>query len=89
MTEPRAGTPLTVTLSPTLATPSIDAQLPEIAPNEGLRIDRLNAYYGSFRALNDVTLHIRPRSVTAFIGPSGCGKTVSYTHLTLPTNREV
>lgn len=34
----------------------------------------LNVYYGSFRAVEDVTITIEPRSVTAFIGPSGCGK---------------
>ncbi|MFT4110063.1 phosphate ABC transporter ATP-binding protein PstB [Propionicimonas sp.] len=34
----------------------------------------LNVYYGSFRAVEDVTMTIEPRSVTAFIGPSGCGK---------------
>jgi phosphate transport system ATP-binding protein len=40
------------------------------------RIDvkNLNAYYGKFRAVGDVSLTINPRSVTAFIGPSGCGK---------------
>jgi phosphate transport system ATP-binding protein len=34
----------------------------------------LNAYYGTFRAVEDVTMTIEPRSVTALIGPSGCGK---------------
>ena len=34
----------------------------------------LNVYYGNFRAVEDVTITIEPRSVTAFIGPSGCGK---------------
>ncbi len=34
----------------------------------------LNVYYGSFRAVEDVTITIEPRTVTAFIGPSGCGK---------------
>ena len=34
----------------------------------------LNAYYGTFRALRDVSLRIRPHAVTAIIGPSGCGK---------------
>jgi len=34
----------------------------------------LNVYYGSFKAVEDVTMTIEPRSVTAFIGPSGCGK---------------
>ena len=34
----------------------------------------LNVYYGAFKAVEDVTMTIEPRSVTAFIGPSGCGK---------------
>jgi len=34
----------------------------------------LNVYYGAFRAVEDVTITIEPRTVTAFIGPSGCGK---------------
>jgi phosphate transport system ATP-binding protein len=35
----------------------------------------VSVYYGSFRAVRDVDLEIRPHEVTAFIGPSGCGKT--------------
>jgi len=31
-------------------------------------------FYGKRRALNDITLGIRRRTVTAIIGPSGCGK---------------
>ena len=40
------------------------------------RIDvtNLNVYYGKFRAVEDVSMTIEPRAVTAFIGPSGCGK---------------
>jgi phosphate transport system ATP-binding protein len=34
----------------------------------------LNLYYGRFHALKDVSLSVRPRSITAIIGPSGCGK---------------
>jgi phosphate transport system ATP-binding protein len=34
----------------------------------------LNAFYGSFKAVEDVSMNIEPRTVTAFIGPSGCGK---------------
>ena len=34
----------------------------------------LNVYYSDFRAVEDVTITIEPRAVTAFIGPSGCGK---------------
>jgi phosphate transport system ATP-binding protein len=37
-------------------------------------VNDLNVYYGSFRAVEGVSLTIEPRSVTAFIGPSGCGK---------------
>jgi len=39
-----------------------------------VEVEGLNAYYGSFRAIADITLTIAPSRVTAFIGPSGCGK---------------
>jgi phosphate transport system ATP-binding protein len=35
----------------------------------------LNVYYGSFRAVRDVTIPVPARQITALIGPSGCGKT--------------
>ncbi|WP_179429718.1 phosphate ABC transporter ATP-binding protein PstB [Spelaeicoccus albus] len=40
------------------------------------RIDvrNLSAYYGKFRALDDVSMPIASNAVTALIGPSGCGK---------------
>ena len=31
-------------------------------------------YYGSFRAVKDISIEIRPQEITALIGPSGCGK---------------
>ncbi|MGC9357724.1 MAG: phosphate ABC transporter ATP-binding protein PstB [Anaerolineae bacterium] len=31
-------------------------------------------YYGDFKALEDITIQIPARQVTAIIGPSGCGK---------------
>ena len=34
----------------------------------------LNFYYGSRRALDQITVQVRPHEVTALIGPSGCGK---------------
>jgi phosphate transport system ATP-binding protein len=34
----------------------------------------VSCYYGSFRAVKDVTITAAKREVTAMIGPSGCGK---------------
>jgi phosphate transport system ATP-binding protein len=39
-----------------------------------IEISGLHAYYGSVHAIEDISLTVEPRSVTAFIGPSGCGK---------------
>jgi phosphate transport system ATP-binding protein len=52
----------------------------------------LNVYYGAFKAVEDVTMTIEPRSVTAFIGPSGCGKstylrTLNRMHEVIPGGR--
>jgi phosphate transport system ATP-binding protein len=46
----------------------------EPATSGEIRVSELNVYYGAFRAVRDVTMTIRPKSVTAIIGPSGCGK---------------
>jgi phosphate transport system ATP-binding protein len=34
----------------------------------------LDIYYRAFHAVEDVSMTVDPRTVTAFIGPSGCGK---------------
>jgi phosphate transport system ATP-binding protein len=34
----------------------------------------LSCFYGDAKVVEDVTIAIEPKSVTAFIGPSGCGK---------------
>lgn len=39
-----------------------------------IELKKVSVFYGDFRAVDDVTLNIEPRTVTAFIGPSGCGK---------------
>lgn len=39
-----------------------------------LEVKSLNLYYGDKRALNNVSMVIPEKKVTAFIGPSGCGK---------------
>jgi phosphate transport system ATP-binding protein len=40
----------------------------------GMKIQGLSAYYGSFKAITDVSIDIQANRVTALIGPSGCGK---------------
>ena len=39
-----------------------------------IRVENLNAWYGSNHTLHDVSLHIPANHATALIGPSGCGK---------------
>jgi phosphate transport system ATP-binding protein len=48
---------------------------PPVAPRPIIAdIDHLDFFYGTTQALNDITLQIEAKQVTAFIGPSGCGK---------------
>lgn len=37
-------------------------------------INGLNLHYGSFQALDNISMQVDKNSVTALIGPSGCGK---------------
>lgn len=39
-----------------------------------IRTEKLNLYYGSNRALIDLSISIDENKITALIGPSGCGK---------------
>ena len=39
-----------------------------------LRVEDLSFYYGTFRAVKDITFDIPTNRITALIGPSGCGK---------------
>jgi phosphate transport system ATP-binding protein len=57
-----------------------------------IEVNDLHVYYGKFKAVEDVSLTIEPRTVTAFIGPSGCGKstflrTLNRMHEVLPGAR--
>ena len=67
------------------ATRTVPASLAGVASRTGqppaaldtpVKIDvhDLSFYYGTKRALDDITIQIRQNLVTAFIGPSGCGK---------------
>ena len=46
----------------------------DIAKAIKIQAKDVNVFYGEKQALNDVSIDIEDRSVTAFIGPSGCGK---------------
>jgi phosphate transport system ATP-binding protein len=40
-----------------------------------LSIKNLNAYFGNFHAVKNVSMKVYKNSITAIMGPSGCGKT--------------
>jgi phosphate transport system ATP-binding protein len=44
------------------------------ASKTAISVQQLSAYYGKFKAIEDVTLDFHEHQVTAIIGPSGCGK---------------
>jgi phosphate transport system ATP-binding protein len=55
-------------------------------------VSGLSIYYGDFLAVDDVSMSIEPKSVTALIGPSGCGKstflrTINRMHEVIPGAR--
>ena len=45
-----------------------------LAPHNHIEVRGLDFHYHQQRALNNITLDIPARNVTAIIGPSGCGK---------------
>ena len=61
---------------PSLAAVANRGGQPAAALDTPVKIDvnDLSFYYGSKRALDDISIAIRQNLVTAFIGPSGCGK---------------
>jgi phosphate transport system ATP-binding protein len=52
-----------------VSSPAVATSRPPI-----IDVEQMNFYYGAKRALESITIGIRPNLVTAFIGPSGCGK---------------
>lgn len=64
-------------------------QKAEVTVSGAVSLTNVEAFYGTFRAVNNVSLEVQPRAVTALIGPSGCGKstllrTINRMHETLP-----
>jgi phosphate transport system ATP-binding protein len=62
------------------ATPTLKVDMAlvseKIQPSSGNKIDirDFSFYYGKFKALGSINLHIAANQITAIIGPSGCGK---------------
>ena len=59
------------------------------ASEGSLNLQNLEVFYDKFRAVNNVSLNIEPKKVTALIGPSGCGKStllraINRMHETIP-----
>ncbi len=57
-----------------------------------LEAEKLSAYFGTAKAVSEVSIGFRDREVTAIIGPSGCGKStllrcLNRMHETVPTAR--
>ncbi|HWA08821.1 MAG TPA: phosphate ABC transporter ATP-binding protein PstB [Opitutaceae bacterium] len=69
-TPPSAGQPVSAP-NPAASRP---AAAPAPAAGPAFEVKDLNLWYGTHRAVQDVTLQIPARQVTAIIGPSGCGK---------------
>lgn len=51
-----------------------DAAPAHTAATAAMRTEKLSAFYGKFKAIEDVSLEFPAKHVTAIIGPSGCGK---------------
>ena len=68
-----------MTLLQTPTSPSLTAQTRAPSSSSAdsrdiIDVEKLNFFYGTKRALEEISIHIPSHLVTAFIGPSGCGK---------------
>jgi phosphate transport system ATP-binding protein len=78
------------TLQPPIMTPT----MPRIIADRAIKIvaSDVNVYYGEKHAINNLSVSIPDRAVSAFIGPSGCGKStflrcINRMNDTIPTCR--
>src|SRR5687768_7893863 len=60
--------------SPQLQQPPRTASMAFADEEVVFELDGLSCFYGSFRAVRDISLQIPRNQITAIIGPSGCGK---------------
>ena len=57
-----------------------------------IEAQNVTSYYGSFKAIDNISMTIEPKTITALIGPSGCGKStflrsINRMHEVLPNAR--
>ncbi|GLY96935.1 phosphate ABC transporter ATP-binding protein PstB [Actinoplanes sp. NBRC 103695] len=57
-----------------------------------IEASNVTSYYGSFKAIDGISMTVEPKTITALIGPSGCGKStflrsVNRMHEVLPGAR--
>ena len=76
MSSPAAKTSVDPTMidTRTMIPISTEAAARPKAAAPKMRAANINFFYGSFKALHDVSLEFATNRVTALIGPSGCGK---------------
>jgi len=60
--------------TPTRPVPPAATEAGAAEQTAALEVENLNVYYGTFRAIRDISLAVKRHQVTAIIGPSGCGK---------------
>ena len=57
-----------------------------------IQATHVTSYYGSFKAIDDISMTVEPKTITALIGPSGCGqstflRSINRMHEVLPNAR--
>jgi phosphate transport system ATP-binding protein len=73
-TDSRTDQPLETTEAETEETVKAEWRNYEFDGETKISVENLDVYYGNEQAIQDVSIDIPEKSVTALIGPSGCGK---------------
>ena len=61
-----------MTIEESIETREVEGTRPKAIEKYKVRLENVNVWYGTKRAVKDINLNVRDKSVTAFIGPSGC-----------------